>query len=96
MTIQRPFSDILRELSAVIKTLSDQHDPPIPFDQEFFMKDHALESGVESQAFRAIEVLVLSAHASGLTKETTLHQAPVYAEAVQVLRMSGRQLPADL
>jgi hypothetical protein len=95
MTI-RPLSAILTELSRTLQALADQHMPPIPLDQELTMRDRALQSGIESQAFRAIEVLVLSAHASGLTKEPALQQTPAYIEAVQVLRMSGRQLPADL
>ena len=92
----RPLATILTELSATIKTLADQHNPPIPFDQELFMRDHALKSGIASQAFRAIEELVLSAHASGMTKDPALYQTPAYIEAVQVLRMSGKQLPTDL
>ena len=95
MTI-RPLSTILTELSATVKTLADQHVPPIPFDQELFMSTHALQSGIESQIFRAIEVLVLNAYASGLTKKPALQQNPAYIEAVQVLRMSGKSLPADL
>jgi hypothetical protein len=93
MTI-RPLSTILPELSTLIQTLADQHIPPIPFDEELEMADRALQRGNESLMFRAIEVLVLSAHASGLTQE--LQQAPAYMEAVQVLRMSGKDLPADL
>jgi hypothetical protein len=92
----RPLLTILTELSAAIKTLADQHVPPIPFDEELEMGDHALQRGSEPLAFRAIEVLVLAAHASGLTKEPALQRAPAYIEAVQVLRMSGKPLPADL
>ena len=92
----RPLSTILTEISATIKTLADQHDPPINLDQEFFMKTRSLESGIESQVFRAIEVLVLSAHASGLTKDPALRQTPAYIEAVEVLRMSDKPLPNDL
>jgi hypothetical protein len=92
----RPLATILTELSATIKTLADQHNPPIPFDQELFMRDHALKSGIDSQAFRAIEILVFAAHASGMTKNSALHQTPAYIEAVKVLRMSGKSLPADL
>jgi hypothetical protein len=95
MTI-RPLLTILTELSAVMKTLADQHVPSIPFDEELEMGDRALQRGIESQAFRAIEILILSAHASGLTKELALQQTPAYIEAVQVLRMSGKPLPADL
>jgi hypothetical protein len=95
MTI-RPLSEILTELSVTIKTLADQHNPPIPFDQELFMRDHALKSGIASQAFRAIEELVLSAHASGMTKNPALHQTPAYIEAVEVLHMSDKPLPNDL
>jgi hypothetical protein len=95
MTI-RPLSAILSEFSATVKTLADQHVPPIPFDLEFAMSDHALQSGVESQIFRAIEVLVLSAHASGMTKDPALKQTSAYGEAVQVLRMSDKPLPTDL
>jgi hypothetical protein len=93
MTI-RPLSAILADLSAIVKTLADQQS--LPFDQELLMSDLALQSGIESQMFRALEVLVLSAHASGLTKEATQQQIPVYIEAVQVLQMSAKQLPADL
>jgi hypothetical protein len=46
--------------------------------------------------FRAIEILVLTAHASGMTKNPALHQTPAYIEAVEVLRMSGKPLPTDL
>jgi hypothetical protein len=46
--------------------------------------------------FRVIEILVLAAHASGMTKNPALHQNPAYIEAVEVLRMSGKSLPADL
>lgn len=95
MTTQ-PLSAILTELSAVMKTLTDQHVPPIPFDEELEMGDRTLQRDNEPQIFRAIEVLVLSAHASGLTKEPALQRDPAYIEAVQVLRMSGKPLPADL
>ena len=95
MTI-RPLSAILADLSATMKTLANQHVPPISLDEELEMGDHALQSGIDSQAFRAIEILILSAHASGLTKEPALHQAPAYVEAMQVLRMSGKPFPADL
>ena len=95
MTI-RPLSTLLTELSAKIKTLANHHIPPIPFDEELVMGDRALQSGIESQVFRAIEVLILSAHASGLTKEPALQQDAAYIETVQVLRMSGKLFPADL
>ena len=95
MTI-RPLPTLLAELAKTIKTLADQHVPPISLDEELDMGNRALQSGIESQAFRAIEILILSAHASGLTKEPALQQAPAYIEAVQVLRMSGKPLPADL
>jgi hypothetical protein len=95
MTI-RPLSTILAELSAAMKTLADQHNPPIPLDEELEMANRALQRSSESLAFRAIEVLILSAYASGLTKEPALQQAPAYIEAMQVLRMSGKPLPADL
>jgi hypothetical protein len=95
MTI-RPLSTILTELSTLIQTLADQHVPPIPFDEELAMADRAFQRGNESLAFRAIEVLVLGAPASGLTQEPALQHAAAYMEAVQVLRMSGRDLPADL
>jgi hypothetical protein len=95
MTI-RPLLAILAELSVVIKTLADHHIPPIPFEEELEMRDRALQRGNELQAFRAIEVLVLAAHASGLTREPDLQQAPAYIEAIQVLQMSGKPLPADL
>jgi hypothetical protein len=95
MTI-RPLSAILTELSAVIKTLADHHVPPIPLNEELEMGDRALQRGIGSQAFRVIEILILSAHASGLTKEPALQRDPAYIEAVQVLRMSGKSLPADL
>jgi hypothetical protein len=95
MTI-RPLSTILAELSTLIQALTNQHIPSIPFDEELAMADRALQSGNESLMFRAIEVLVLSAHASGMTKEPAMQQAPAYIEAVEVLRMSGKDLPADL
>ncbi len=95
MTI-RPLSTILAELSTGIQTLADQYIPPIPFDEELAMADHALQRGNEPLVFRAIEVLVLGAHASGLTQEPALQHTPAYMEAVQILRMSGRNLPADL
>jgi 5-enolpyruvylshikimate-3-phosphate synthase len=95
MTIQ-PLMTILTELLATMKTLANQHVPPILLDEELEMGDRALQSGVESQAFRAIEVLILSAYASGLTKEPVLQQDPAYIEAVQMLRMSGKPLPAHL
>ncbi|MBA2391970.1 MAG: hypothetical protein H0V70_04415 [Ktedonobacteraceae bacterium] len=91
---QRSLTAILTDLSAIVKTLADQQS--IPLDQELAMSNRALERDIESQAFRAIEMLVLSAHASGLTKELELYQAPAYIEAVHVLRMSGRPLPTDL
>jgi hypothetical protein len=92
----RPLSPILTELSTLIQTLADQHVPPIPFDEELAMADRALQRGNESLAFRAIEVLVLGAHASGLTQEPALQNAPAYMEAMQALRMSGRDLPVGL
>ncbi len=95
----RPLATILTELYATVKTLADQHDPPIDLEQETIMKNHALQSGIEYieyQAFRAIEVLVLSAYASGLTKDPALRETPAYIEAVEVLRMSGKSLPNDL
>jgi hypothetical protein len=92
----RSLSIVLTELYATVKTLADRHDPPIDLDQESIMKDHALQSGIEYQAFRAIEVLVLSVHASGLTKDPALQQTTAYVEAVEVLRMSGKPLPHDL
>jgi hypothetical protein len=95
-TPNRSLLTILAELSEILKTLASQHVPPIPLDQELEMGDRALKRGSEPLAFRAIEELVLSVHASGLTKEPALQQTPVYIEAVQVLRMSGKTLPADL
>ena len=92
----RPLATILTELYATVKTLADRHDPPIDLDQETIMKDHVLQSGIKYQAFRAIEVLVFSAHASGLTKDPALQQTPAYIEAVEVVRMSGKPLPNDL
>ena len=95
MTI-RPLSTILAELSTLIQALADQHVPPIPFDEELAMTNRVLLHGNDSLVFRAIEVFVLSAHASGLTQDPALQHASAYMEAVQVLRMSGRDLPADL
>jgi hypothetical protein len=95
MTI-RSLSEILTELSVTIKTLADQHIPPIPFDLELAMGERALQLGIESQMFRAIEILVLAAYASGMIKNPALHQTPAYIEAVEVLRMSGKSLPTDL
>ncbi|MBA2678646.1 MAG: hypothetical protein H0U76_09685 [Ktedonobacteraceae bacterium] len=90
----RPLSAILADLSAIVKTLA--HQQSLRFDQELLMSERALQSGIEAQAFRAIEILVLSAYASGLTKEPALQHTLAYSEAVQVLQMSGKQLPADL
>jgi hypothetical protein len=59
MTIQ-PLSAILTELSLTLQALANQHVPPIPLDQELIMRDRALQSGITSQVFRAIEVLILS------------------------------------
>jgi hypothetical protein len=95
MTI-RPLSTILAELSTLIQALADQHVPPIPFDEELAMTNRVLLHGNDSLVFRAIEVFVLSAHASGLTQDPALQHTSAYMEAVQVLRMSGRDLPADL
>ena len=95
-TPNRSLLTILAELSATLQTLADQQNPPIPLDEELEMANRALQGSSESLAFRAIEVLVLNAHASGLMKEPAVQQAPAYIEAVQVLRMSGKDLPADL
>jgi hypothetical protein len=92
----RPLSTILEELSAVMKTLADQHDPLIPLYLQFAMVNCELQRGVESQLLRTLEVLVLAAHRLGLTREPAFQQAPVYGEAVQVLQANGKSLPTDL
>lgn len=87
-----------RPLPAILADLKDLLSRPSPTDlsQELALADRALSNGVEAQMFRAIELLVLSAHASGMTTDPEITQSPVFLEAVQVLRMSGKPLPPDL
>lgn len=92
----RSVAAIVADLIPILNALAEQQVPPIPFDVEFDQVNQALHRGGELLAFRALEMLILSAYASGLTKKPALQQAPAYIEAVQILQMSGKPLPADL
>ncbi len=87
---------ILTDLSTVLKSLATRQEPPIPLDLELDLADRAIQSRSESQAFQALEMLILAAHATRLTKEPELQHTPAYHDAVQVLRMGGIALPDDL
>lgn len=89
----RPLATILQELVASTKTLAGQQ---LPFDVELEMAERALQAGTVPRIFRALEVLILAAHASGLTQRPELRQTPAYRETLQVLKMGDIPLPTDL
>lgn len=84
-------------LSAILKNLMGLlQGSSQDLAQEMFMADQALISENDAQVFRALEILVLSAHAAGITRNAELQHAPALLEAVQILRMGGKSLPSDL
>lgn len=84
-------------LSAILKNLMGLlQGSSQDLAQEMFMADQALISENDAQVFRALEILVLSAHAAGITRNAELQHASALLEAVQILRMGGKSLPSDL